>query len=50
MFWGDRYGTVTDPFGHVWGIATHVQDLSPAEIEEGAKAFWARMQPQAKSA
>ncbi len=50
MFWGDRYGTVADPFGHVWGVATHVQDLSPAEIEEGAKAFWASMQPQAKSA
>ena len=50
MFWGDRYGTVTDPFGHVWGVATHVQDLSPAEIEEGAKAFWASMQPHAKSA
>src|SRR5215470_17353826 len=31
MFWGDRYGKVTDPFGHVWGIATHKEDVSPEE-------------------
>ncbi len=31
-FWGDRYGTVTDPFGHRWGIATHIEDLSEAEM------------------
>ncbi|MGB2671487.1 MAG: VOC family protein [Candidatus Acidiferrum sp.] len=32
MFWGDRYGKITDPFGHSWGIATHVEDVSPDEI------------------
>lgn len=32
MFWGDRYGTVLDPFGHSWSIATHKQDLSYEEI------------------
>lgn len=32
MFWGDRYGRVEDPFGHQWSIATHIRDLSPAEI------------------
>ena len=32
MFWGDRYGKVTDPFGHSWGIATHVEDVAPEEI------------------
>jgi len=37
MFWGDRYGTLEDPFGHHWSVATHVRDASPAEIEEGAK-------------
>lgn len=42
-FWGDRYGQVTDPFGHVWSIATHKQDLTPAQIGEGAKAFFASM-------
>jgi uncharacterized glyoxalase superfamily protein PhnB len=34
QFWGDRYGHVQDPFGFVWGIATHKEDLTPAEIEE----------------
>ncbi|HEY9757120.1 MAG TPA: VOC family protein [Oculatellaceae cyanobacterium] len=33
QFWGDRYGCVADPFGHVWSVATHVEDLTPAEIE-----------------
>jgi PhnB protein len=28
MFWGDRFGKVTDPFGHQWGIATHVEDVT----------------------
>jgi uncharacterized glyoxalase superfamily protein PhnB len=35
MFWGDRYGIVTDPFGHSWSFATHVKDLTPAEIQAG---------------
>jgi len=33
QFWGDRYGEVRDPCGFVWAIATHLEDLSPAEIE-----------------
>jgi PhnB protein len=33
QFWGDRLGQVTDPFGHVWQIATHVEDLTPDEME-----------------
>lgn len=37
MFWGDRYGQVEDPFGHWWSIATHIRDLSPAEIAEASK-------------
>ena len=36
MFWGDRYGIVQDPFGHLWSIATHVRDASPEEIQAGA--------------
>ena len=35
MFWGDRYGVVTDPFGHCWSIATHQRDLTPEQIEKG---------------
>ena len=50
MFWGDRFGTVIDPYGHTWGIATHTQDLSKEEVEQGAKAFWANMQTQRKTA
>jgi uncharacterized glyoxalase superfamily protein PhnB len=38
MFWGDRYGVVTDPFGHSWSIATHQRDVGPAELEEAMKA------------
>jgi PhnB protein len=34
MFWGDRYGSVVDPFGHNWSIATHIRDLSPEEIAQ----------------
>lgn len=36
MFWGDRYGTIQDPFGHVWSFATHVRDMSPEEIAAAA--------------
>ncbi len=32
MFWGDRYGIVRDPFGHLWSIATHMRDLTHDEI------------------
>ena len=35
MFWGDRYGQLEDPFGHKWSVATHTQDLSPQEIQDG---------------
>jgi PhnB protein len=43
QFWGDRFGTVTDPFGHVWSIATHVEDLTPEEIAERGKEAMAAM-------
>lgn len=43
QFWGDRFGTLTDPFGHVWSIATHVEDVPPEEMAERAKAAMAAM-------
>jgi PhnB protein len=43
QFWGDRFGSITDPFGHNWSIATHVEDLTPEEIEERGKAAMAAM-------
>ena len=42
MFWGDRYGVVTDPFGHHWSFATHVKDLTPAEIQVAMKEAFAQ--------
>jgi PhnB protein len=39
MFWGDRYGIVTDPFGHAWSIATHQKDMSVGEIQKALKAM-----------
>jgi PhnB protein len=39
QFYGDRSGTVLDPFGHVWTIATHKEDLSPDEIARRAEAL-----------
>ncbi|HTR65526.1 MAG TPA: VOC family protein [Terriglobales bacterium] len=43
MFWGDRYGAVIDPFGHVWSLATHKEDVSPAEMEKRSTAYAADM-------
>jgi uncharacterized glyoxalase superfamily protein PhnB len=37
MFWGDRYGQVTDPFGHHWSLATHIKDVSPEEMDAAMK-------------
>lgn len=33
QFYGDRSGTIEDPYGHIWSIATHLEDISPAEME-----------------
>ena len=38
QFYGDRMGTVEDPFGHVWHVATHVEDVSPEEMQRRAAA------------
>ena len=40
QFYGDRSGTLTDPFGHQWTVATHKEDLSQAEIERRAAAMF----------
>jgi PhnB protein len=42
-FWGDRFGTIKDPFGHVWSIGTHIEDVTPEEMAERAKAAAAAM-------
>ncbi|MBI5847900.1 MAG: VOC family protein [Nitrospirae bacterium] len=43
MFWGDRFGSLNDPFGYNWGLATHTRDLTDQEIQEGASAMFAAM-------
>lgn len=40
MFWGDRMGTLEDPFGHRWSVATRIEDLSPEEIGKREMAFF----------
>jgi PhnB protein len=41
MFWGDRWCRLVDPFGHLWELATHVEDVSPDEMAERAKTAMA---------
>ncbi len=36
MFWGERFARARDPFGHEWGVTTHLRELSPSEIQEAA--------------
>lgn len=43
MFWGDRYGKVTDPFGHQWGLAQHVEDVAPDELARRSAEWSAKM-------
>jgi PhnB protein len=43
QFWGDRFGAITDPFGHSWSIATHVEDVPPDEMARRAEEAMAQM-------
>lgn len=43
QFWGDRYGSLTDPFGYTWGMGTHKEDLNPQQMQERMKNFFAQM-------
>lgn len=40
QFYGDRSGSLIDPFGHQWTLATHVEDIPPAELEKRAAALF----------
>ena len=48
MFWGDRYGKLVDPFGHVWAVATHVEDVPPKEMEKRQVAHMAEAKKAGK--
>jgi PhnB protein len=39
MFWGDRYGQIEDPFGHMWSVATHVRDVKPEDMQKAMQAM-----------
>ena len=43
MFWGDRCGSLKDPFGYSWMIGTHTRDLANDEIRKGAEAFFVQV-------
>jgi PhnB protein len=41
QFYGDRTGQLEDPFGHLWRVATHKEDVAPEEIQKRAEAMFA---------
>ena len=43
QFWGDRYGSVVDPFGNVWGVGTHIEDVDDKEIKKRSAKFMKEM-------
>jgi PhnB protein len=48
MFWGDRYGQLIDPYGHIWSIATHKQDISSEEIQRAGEEVFKEMMASTK--
>ncbi|HEV2688420.1 MAG TPA: VOC family protein, partial [Bryobacteraceae bacterium] len=46
QFWGDRYGQLQDPFGHVWALGQHIEDLTREEQERRAREFFAKLASQ----
>ena len=52
MFWGDRAGSVSDPSGHQWWVATHKEDMTPEQMKQRAQQFFAERakHPQAAGA
>jgi PhnB protein len=46
MFWGDRYAQITDPFGHIWSLATHTEDVPADQMEARGREWAAKMASQ----
>ncbi len=46
QFWGDRMGTLQDPFGHQWSLATHVEDVAPEEMQKRMEQFGKQKQAE----
>ena len=45
QFWGDRMGSLVDPFGHSWSLATHVEDVAEDEMQRRMEAFSKQAEP-----
>jgi PhnB protein len=45
QFYGDRSGTLVDPFGHKWTVATHIEDVPPEEMQRRMDAFTKQAEP-----
>ena len=43
MFWGDRFSSLTDPYGHAWSIATHIKEVTPEECQKACDEWMAQM-------
>ena len=43
MFWGDRFAKLTDPFGHDWSLATHIEDVTHEEMKRRSEAMFSKM-------
>jgi PhnB protein len=50
MFWGDRFGKLTDPFGHSWAMATHKEELAPEEMQKRMQQEMSKRGQQTKTA
>jgi PhnB protein len=48
-FYGDRMGTLVDPYGHEWSLGTHIEDVSPEEMSKRVKAEYAKMAEKEKA-
>jgi PhnB protein len=46
QFWGDRMGTLQDPFGHQWSLASHVEDVSQEDMQKRMEQFSSQKQPE----
>jgi PhnB protein len=48
-FYGERAGCILDPFGHLWTLMTHIEDVSPDEMKRRMEAFYKRMESGEKT-
>ncbi len=46
-FWGDRVGQIIDPVGHIWSLATHIEDVSPDELDKRGREMFEKMMQEA---